>query len=213
MSPQPSTARSIWLPYALDIFGPLVAYYLVHWFGGGAVVALTLGGLVAGVSTSVNTIRRKGLDRVGVLVILEISASIALLVLVRDPRLLLIRPSFYTAIAACYLMFTAFVGVPLSYIGARPMATKGDPARAAAYERAWEGSAEFRRTHRLVTFGLSVAFLVDSVARVVIVYTVPFDRAAWLSSLPHVSAIVLFVGVSALAGRKFARIVDQFQAR
>src|SRR5262245_52908526 len=106
---------SLWLPYLFDILAPFLAYRVVHAFGLRAVWALTAGGAVAGASTAVNTSRRKGLDAVGLLVVLEIAASLALLVLVRDARLLLIRPSFYTGLAAIYLMTSAVVGVPLSY--------------------------------------------------------------------------------------------------
>lgn len=107
---KPATPQKLFLPYFFDIVAPILGYLVVHWFGARAIWALTAGGLIAGASTAVNTIRRKGLDRVGILVILEIVASIGLLFLTRDPRLLLTRPSFYTGIAAVYLMFTSVVG-------------------------------------------------------------------------------------------------------
>jgi hypothetical protein len=205
---EPSLAK-LWLPYLLDIVGPFVAYLIVHAFGGRAIWALTVGGAVAGASTLVNSIRRKGLDAVGGLVLLEIAASIALLAFVRDARLLLIRPSVYTGVAAIYVMSSAFAGRPLSYAGSRPMAARGGPARLAAYERAWERSAAFRHTHRMVTFALGLGFAVDAVLRVLIVYTAPLERAAWLSNVPHAAAIVLMAASCALAGRRFSRLVDE----
>jgi hypothetical protein len=206
---KPASVSSLWLPYLFDIVAPFVACLVVHAFGARAFWALAAGGAVAGASTALNSIRRKGLDGVGVLVVLEIAASIALLVFVRDARLLLIRPSFYTGLAAVYLMVSAFIGRPLSYAGSRPMAAKGGPARLAAYERAWERSAEFRRTHCLVTFGFGLGLAADSILRVLIVYNTPVERAAWLSNVPHVTAIILIIGVSALAGRRFAKLVDE----
>jgi len=164
------------------------------------------------VSTAVNTIRRKGLDAVGMLVVLEILASILLMVFVRDPRLMLIRPSFYTAIAAAYLIYTAVVGRPLTFDASRPMATQGDPAREAAYQRTWEQSPEFRRTHVMVTFGFGLALIADSVLRVIVVYRVPFEESAWLSNVPHVTAMVLMIGASALAGRRFKRLAEKTMA-
>lgn len=205
---KPATPQKLFLPYFFDIVAPFLGYLVVHWFGARAIWALTAGGLIAGASTAVNTIRRKGLDRVGVLVILEIVASIGLLVLTKDPRLLLIRPSFYTGIAAVYLMFTSVVGRPLSFDGAKPMATHGDPQRLAAYELAWQRSPEFRRAHKVVTFGFGLALAADSVLRVVIVYRYPVERSAWLSNVPHVVAIILIIAASALAGRTFKRLVE-----
>jgi hypothetical protein len=40
------------------------------------------------------------------------------------------------------------------------------------------------------------------------VYRTPLDRAAWLSSVPHTVAMALMVACSALAGRRFSRLVD-----
>lgn len=198
--------RNVFLPYFFDIVAPFLAYLLVHWFGARTIFALTAGGLIAATSTAVNTIRRKGLDRVGTLVILEIAVSIVMLLVLKDARLLLIRPSFYTAVAAVYLMYSAFVGRPLSYDGARPMATKGDPARLEVYEKLWDQSDEFRQTHKIVTFGFGVAFMVDSILRIIIVYRLPMERSAWLSNVPHAATMVLIVALSAMAGRRFQRI-------
>jgi hypothetical protein len=189
--------------------GPFVAYGIAHALGAHGVWALTAAGLMAGVGMAVNTLRKKGLDAVGLLVLLEIVVSIALTLFVRDERLMLIRPSFYTALASVYLTVSACSGRPLSYAGSRRMAAKGGPARIAAYERAWKNSAAFRRTHTFVTLGFAAGLAADSILRVVLVYTLPVDRAAWLSNVPHVTAIVLMIAVSALAGRRFSRLVDE----
>jgi hypothetical protein len=61
----------------------------------------------------------------------------------------------------------------------------------------------------MVTLGFGLALLVDSVLRVLVVYRLPLERAAWLSNVPHVTAMVLMIAVSALAGRKFKRLVDR----
>ena len=196
------------VPYLVDIVGPFVAYAIVHWLGAPAFWALTVGGLVAGTSTAINTVRRRGLDTVGTLVVIEIAVSIALTLLVHDERLILIRPSFYTLVAAVYLLYTAAIGKPLTFEAARPIATKGDPARNASYDRAWAASPEFRRTHTMVTTGFGVALIADSVLRVVIVYTTPVDRSMWLSNVPHTVAMILFVIVSAMAGRRFKRLAE-----
>ena len=76
--------RNLLIPYIADVVGPFVAYAIVHWAGAPAFWALTAGGLVAGTSTVINTVRRRGLDSVGMLVLLEILASLVLLVIVQD---------------------------------------------------------------------------------------------------------------------------------
>jgi hypothetical protein len=208
-----STSKSPnpFLGYLFDIVAPFAAYFIVGKFGAPAFWGLALGGVIAGTSTAINSIKRKKLDTIGILVIVELFASIIFLLVLRDPRLLLIRPSFYTGIASIYLAATAFAGRPLSYDGAKPMAAKDGPERLAAYERAWAESAEFRQTHNFVTWGFALALLVDSILRIVVVYKFPLNRAMWVSNIPHVAAIILIIASSALAGRRFSRIVDQFQ--
>ncbi len=209
---EPTPSRwALWRPYVLDIFGPFIAYLLVHALGANGVWALTVAGAVSALSTLINTIRKKGLDSVGTLVLLEIVASLCIMIFVHDPRLMLVRPSVYTAVASVYLLYSALFSQPLTYAGSRHMAAQGGPARLAAFERTWENSPEFRRTHRIVTFGFGVGLALDSILRVIIVYHFPTDKSAWLSNVPHLSAMVLFIAVSALAGRRFSRLVDQQQ--
>jgi hypothetical protein len=209
---EPTPSRwQLWRPYVFDIVGPYAAYFIVQAFGASGVWALTLAGVVSAGSTLVNTIRNRGIDSVGVLVLLEILASIAIVLYVHDPRLMLVRPSVYTGVACMYLIYSALFSQPLTYAGSRQMAAQGGPARLAAFKRAWEESAEFRKTHRLLTFGFGVGLAIDSILRVVIVYHAPIDRSAWLSNVPHLTAMGLFILCSALAGRRFGRIVDRFQ--
>jgi hypothetical protein len=206
---KPASRWALWRPYVLDIGGPFIAYFLVKASGAQVTWAMTVAGVAAGLSTVVNTLRRRKLDGLGALVLLEIIVSLLLTIFVRDPRLMLIRPSFYTALASIFLISSAFGNQPLTFVGSRQMAASGGPARLVAFERTWDKSAEFRTTHRRLTTGFGLALAADSILRIVIVYGTPVDRSAWLSNVPHVTAMVLMIGISALAGRKFKRLVDE----
>ncbi len=208
----PTTAPSSWelfRPILLDIFGPFIAYAIAHACGAPGVWAMTVAGLAAALGTLINTIKHRGIDRVGLLVILEIGASLAITLFVRDQRLMLVRPSVYTAIASVYLIFSAVVGRPLTFAGSRVMAARGGPERLAAFERTWDKSPAFRHTHIAVTVAFGVCLAIDSVLRVVIVYHFPIDRSSWLSNVPHLTAMTLMIVTSALAGRRFSRLVDE----
>jgi len=207
-----ATAPSNWTlvrPYVFDIGGPLIGYAVAHAFGAPGLWAMTAAGIIAALSAATNSIRRKGLDPVGLLVLAEIVTAIALMFFMRDSRLLLIRPSLYTAVASVFMIASALSGRPLTYAGARIMAARGGEARLVAYERTWQTSTEFRRTHFWVTLGFGLCLAVDSVLRVIIVYSAPLERAAWLSNVPHMTALILFFITSALAGRRFSRLVDE----
>jgi len=169
-TPSPTRLRAL-LPMLIDIVAPILVYFILHSIGVGDVLALTIGGMVTAVNALVGTVRRRRLDSIGLLVVAEIALSIALLLIAQDPRILLIKPSFYVGFAAIYAFATCLVGRPIGFESAKPMATKGVPERLAAYERAWERSPEFRRTERVITAVWGVAFLADAVLRVLVVYS------------------------------------------
>ena len=62
---------------------------------------------------------------------------------------------------------------------------------------------------RSTACGIGVALLLDSTLRLWIVSSAPLAEAAWLSNVPHLTAMLLSIGVSALAGRRFSRLVDE----
>src|SRR4029453_8387598 len=110
--------------------------------------------------------------------------SVALAAITQDPRLILARPAVYLAVAGGVNLGSCFAGRPLSYTAATPMATKGDPVRAVAYERAWHHSPELRAIHRQLTAGIGLAMLAYAVIRVLIVYSFPIGTAVLLQEVP-----------------------------
>ena len=199
---------AIFLGYIFDVIAPMVAFFVLDRLGMPPFWSLVVGSAIALGSTAVNSVRHRRLDRVGVLVLIEIAASIVILVKVNDPRLLLARPVLYTAVAGIYLLATSFRGKPLTYDGSFQIGTKGDPLRAAAFERAWERVPRFRQILRISSMGWALACLVDAALRVAVVYEVPLKRAMCLSNLPHLVAIAVLMGFSAFMGRNLRRIVE-----
>jgi hypothetical protein len=203
--------RKVLRGYAVDLFGPLAIWWVTRWLGISMLWGLSLGLGFAVLSAAVNTIRQRKIDAVGALVLLEIIVSIALLFWLHSPRMVLIRASFYSAIAGFYLMANAFTAQPLSLEGSKPMATKGDALRTLAWERAWQQLPQFRRAHRLLTFGTGVAALTDAALRVVVVYRFPLDRAAWLANLPHIAAWAVLIAIWAIFGRWAGPLIDNLE--
>ncbi len=132
--------RSVSLPrvfagYVADVVVPMALYYVLHRFGISDAVALAASAAIALVVTIINTIRRKKIDAVGILVIIEIVLSIVLFLLLKDRRLILAKPSFYSGCAAIYLIVMAFRPKPMNYDVIRNVGSDGDPRRAAAFGR------------------------------------------------------------------------------
>jgi hypothetical protein len=208
-STTPPSNWTLLRPFILDIAGPFVGYAVAHALGAPGVWAMTAAGMIAALTAAINSFRRKGIDAVGLLILAEIAAMIATMVFMRDSRLAMVRPSIYVAVASIFMIVSAFSGRPLTYAGARVMAARGGDARLVAYERTWQTSPEFRRTHFWVTLAFGLCLAADSMLRVIIVYCAPLERAAWLSNVPHMTALILMLITSALAGRRFSRLVDE----
>jgi hypothetical protein len=200
------------LPTLLDLVIPTAGYFLLHWAGLSDVWALTIAGAATGVNALITTIRRRRLDALGLLVVAEVAVSVALAAITADPRLILARPAVYLAVAGVVNLISCLAGRPLSYTAATPMATKGDPVRAVAYERAWHHSPELRAIHRQLTAGIGLAMLVYAVLRVLIVYSFSTGTAVLGQEVPGLLLIALVVALIRLRVPRLRRIVDAEQA-
>lgn len=174
-----------------------------------AATAVTLGTLAAGFSNTlaitggtallalVQGVRlahgHRKLDGFALLVLVEMAAAIVLTSISSTPRFLLIRPSFYTAIAGFYVLFTIRAERPFMMQVSKPMAVAGDPVRAEAYERAGRESIRFRRAKQWMTAGLGIVLLAESVLRVVLVWSHPESEVIAASLWSQALSIGLFV--------------------
>ena len=205
---KPVSLPRIFIGYAADVVVPMALYYVLHRFGISDALALGASAAIALVVTIVNTIRRKKLDAIGILVIIEIVMSITLFLWLKDRRLILAKPSFYSGVAAIYLIVMAFRPKPMNYDTIRNLGSDGDPRRAAAIDSAWEENPKFRTAVRTAEVGWGLAFLADSILRVIIIFNTEPDRAVWLSNIPHIAAIAIIIAFSAAMGKINGRLVD-----
>ncbi|GAA3529675.1 hypothetical protein GCM10022222_10770 [Amycolatopsis ultiminotia] len=185
------------LPLLLDLVVPIGGYFLLSKvFGVDEFWALAISGTATGIGTVVNTVRARRIDAFGLLVLIELALSLALLALTVDPRIILLKPGFLIGVAGIYALVTCFVGKPLAYESGKPFATKGNPAMLSAYERAWDRSARLRKTIRSVTVVWALAFLADAVLRTIIVYSYrrqEIDQSFLLSQAPLIVLLVLAI--------------------
>ena len=143
--------------------------------------------------------RRRRLDGFALLVLVELGATIVLTSISDNPRFALIRPSFYTAIAAAYVLTTVRTPRPFVMQVSKPMAAGGDLVRAEAFERAGRESPRFRRAEQAMTIGLALMLIAEAVLRVVTVFSHPASSVLASSLWSQVPAIGLFVVYFAIA--------------
>jgi hypothetical protein len=154
------------------------------------------------------------LDSFALLVLLELAATVVLTSISNSPRFILIRPSFYTAIAGFYVLSTLRAERPFMMRASKPMATDGDPVRAEAFERAGRESVRFRRAEQAMTAGLGVVLIAEAVLRVVTVWSCPESAVLVSSMQSQVLSIGFFVVYFAVIKFVFvpiaSREVDSF---
>jgi hypothetical protein len=204
------------LPLLLDLLIPTAGYLILHAIGMTDFWALTISGIGTALAAVTNTIRRGKTDRFGTLVILEIALSLVLLFITRDPKIILMKPSFYTALAGIYLLYTCAVGRAFAFELVRPFATRGDPGREHTFERAWADSAGFRRQLRLITAVWGVLWIIESIARIVVVARSSIPEGVFIGQLPAVIAIaagIVFTRARAPKLRRYVLVQDRKPAR
>jgi hypothetical protein len=185
-------SKNVWA-MALDVVVPIAGYFILHAFGINDFWSLTIAGIATGVVAGANTLRRKKLDHIGILIVLEVVLTGVLAIVYQDPRFILVKPSFYTAVAGVYFLITCFRGKPFCLEPIKPMAAAGDDRLTAAYDSAWDRSARFRRELRLITAVWGVIWLLESATRVVLVYNLSISEGVIVSAMPLIVAFVLAV--------------------
>jgi hypothetical protein len=194
----------------VDIGLPVAGYYLLSGCGVDDFWALTIAGLATAAHALVTTVRRRTLDGIGVLVVLEIALSLVLLAVTRDARIVLLKPSFYTALAGVYLLGTCVAGTPFTIGVTRPMAIGGDPTRAPAVDAAAAHSAGFRREHLRITAAWGVLWLVESVVRGWLVLVTDVSTGVLASQVPGLVALAVGVGYTRSRVPALRRYVAEF---
>jgi hypothetical protein len=190
---------SLFLPVLIDIFAPLAAYYLLHLFGIGDVWALALAGSLSGFKAFYDLIRRRSID-LSIAVFGMFALTLVLVGVTQDARFILIKPSLYIELAACYILMTTF-GKPFLLKMAEPFATEGDALRVQAWKNAWETSGVFKKRMRIANALCGGAAALEGIARTMVVLNMPISRSVLWSNLP----LLLFVVFCGLLGRFYLK--------
>ena len=196
------------VPYLFDIIIPLVSYYALTGAGLKPFWALVIGGSVTAALALVNTFRRGRLDKLGVLVILEITLGLSLDLTIRDPRLTLARASAFILLAGGFVLASTFTDRPVTLDVTKGFAArKGGRKGIDAFEWLADNSAPFLRIQRGLSRVWGVMFIAYAVIRVVIIYNVSISPAVFFNELPGIAAVLICMVSSARAGKKLEAMV------
>ncbi|GAB2804576.1 hypothetical protein GCM10027176_06860 [Actinoallomurus bryophytorum] len=204
------TGEFRWRPATVAALVPTAAIAGCYLAGIGDIASMVAGAIVSGAIVVGDLLRTRPhgkagrrIDGFAMLVLIEVTASVVLTSISGDARFVLARTSIYVAIGGVVVLATTWSDRPWMRIALKPVASKGDPVRAEAFDRAWRKSRRFRMLYRAMTAGLGVVFLADAVLRVVVVYSYPAG-AVVQSSLTSQLPLIVLIGLWFAAGRGLA---------
>jgi hypothetical protein len=192
---------------ALNTAIPVASYHLAKRFvSPSELTALLIATAFPTLKSAYDLVRCRELDPVAVLVLLGIVTSLLALCLGGDPRILLIRESFFTGAfgIACLLSLT-FPRPLMFYFGRYFMAGK-DVQKHEVYSARWHNPTA-RRAHRLITTVWGLVYVGEFVVRVALVYSLPAPDVLALSPLlMGLATIVTIIWTFRYAGKVRKRI-------
>ena len=132
-------------------------------------VALLISSVPALISEIVTIIRHRQLDVLGIIVLAFIAITAVISFIGGDPKLLLIRESFLTAVFGVVCIVSLLFPRPIWFYIIRYFATGNDPAKSPVFNARWQYPA-FRRYIRIITVVWGIAYIVEFPMRVFMVY-------------------------------------------
>jgi hypothetical protein len=209
--PSRAKAGSI-LSSLLEIVLSIGGYYLLRAFGVGVFWALTAPAIAVAVVAVVVTSRRRRIDLIGLLVLCEITAAIALSLATHSPRVAALREAAYILIAGVFCLVTLVYRTPLAHTSAMSVATFGDPKRERAFERAWREVPEYRRWQRVLTAALGLIMVLTSAAKAYLLLSASEDGIAHAVDVCNTLTFVMIgtlVAVSAVLIQRPRKIIER----
>ncbi|TDC72602.1 hypothetical protein E1193_27355 [Micromonospora sp. KC606] len=185
--------RKLFVGLLWDVGLPAVVFYVCQALGVDTVLALAAGGLAALIRLGcVATVRRR-LDGLAALVGVTFVLLLVVSLLTGNPRILLARESILSGAAGLLLVGSCVIGRPVLYILGRRL-QPGKDELLAQWDERWRTQPAFRRHFVLLSAVFGAVLLTESAVRLLLIYLLPIDVMADLSTPLHVGTIALLVG-------------------
>jgi hypothetical protein len=155
---------------ALNATIPVACYWLAKRFiSPSELTALSLATVFPLLKSGYHFTRHREIDPVAVLVLLGIATSVLALVVGGDPRLLLIRESFFTGAFGFVCLISLTFPRPIMFYFGRYFLAGRDPLKRATFDARWQ-NPHVRYAHRLVTVVWGLLYTGEFVGRTILVY-------------------------------------------
>lgn len=199
--PEPGAAARIGAIVSMlffDLGAPLGLYYGLRGVGVHVLLALVAGAVPPLARYVYLFAKYRRIDALGVFIVSVILLSTVVSFITGDPRLLLAKEAWMTAIAGVWILGTLVTKHPFIYRIAVPFMPGAMIAR---LEHLWATSPKTRRVLRVMTWVWGIGFLIDSVARVVVAYSLDLDTVPVVNTILIVVLVCVLQGYSQLHGK------------
>ena len=189
-----------------DVGIPAAVYYGCRAVGVDTWYALAAAGLVALLRVAYVAVARRRLDGVAAVVGGVFALLLVVSAVTGDPRVLLARESIVSGALGLLLLGSLVVGRPVLYALMRRF-NAGNAELLARWDQRWRGTPGFRRIFVLTSLVWGVGLLAEALIRIVLIYLLPVDVMAGVSTVLQLATIVLLVGWSLAYRRRRAQAV------
>ncbi|MEV1238894.1 VC0807 family protein [Nonomuraea sp. NPDC050022] len=188
----------------VDMALPIGLYYVLRAMDVSYHSALLISSLLPGLSVVASLVRRRRPDGLGLFMTAMMVGSAAVSLLVHDPRFLLAKDGWITAISGLWFLASVRGRQPLAFaftrfvLEGRIGPLKGeDGSGRESWDVLWERLPAFRRIWRVATVIWGIGLLADAAVRVTMAYTLPPDVVPGLGGLQYGVFMVLMQVVMA----------------
>ena len=189
-----ATILSLTASIVINIALPILLYLaLKRYTSASDFLALVISGVPSMIDSIVGVIRRKRIDLLAGLVLTSILISLILIALGGNPKIYLIRESFFTVAFGLAYLISLFFPRPLAFYFARYFATGNHPENIPWFDSLWQYQ-QFRHTMRVITVVWGIGFLCEAVLRTFLVMVLSITQFLIVSPFVLYGTIgVLFV--------------------
>ena len=185
--PSAPPIRGMLLMLVWDIGLSLGAYYSLRLFGASPYVALLAGTIVSGLRMVYVAVKARRLDVFAGFLMTVFGVGLALSFVTGSIEFLLVKESFGTGVAGLLFLGSCVVGRPLIFYAAKRLQSD----RADHFDSMWSTSAPFRRIFYVMSAVWGAGLLLEALVRIPLVFLLPVDVVAGLSTVMFVAAMVL----------------------
>lgn len=170
----------------------LIYWVLTNYTSVSQFVALVASGVPSLIHSLVGLIRQKRIDFLAGIVLIGIAVSLIITLLGGDPKIYLIRESFFTIAFGLAFLISLVLRRPMMFSIARHFASGNDPANIARFNLLWQ-DRRIRHAMRVMSAVWGAGLLLEAAIRISLVMTLSVQQFLAISPFVTYGLIVLLV--------------------